>query len=495
MDNFLKISLLPVLILFSTVVAGQESEKDWSIKMTEVAIADSTQSFNDIARQFFLMEKNAYEQALAFPGADGFGKDATGGRGGKVVYVTNLNNSGPGSLREAVEMEDPRIVVFSVSGNIDLKSPLKINDGDITIAGQSAPGDGICVRYYPVTVSADNVIIRYMRFRMGDTKKVQDDALSGRHIRNVIIDHCSISWGTDETATFYWVQDFTMQWCIISESLNNSVHEKGEHGYGGIWGGIRASFHHNLFAHHKSRTPRFSGSNSTSNSEEQITYFRNNVVYNWMTNDTYGGEDGRFNLVNSYYKPGPATEPSKRDRILNPYKPFGKFYVKGNMIKGAPEITQNNWDGGVQCEDGVCPDSIRQQQPFNYEMKYTESAEDAFEQVLARSGASLHRDAVDQRIVAEVRNGVATYEGSKTKKPGIIDSQKNVGGWPKLEAAPAPSDSDRDGIPDQWEEKHNLNSGNASDAAAYELDKNYTNIEVYLNSLVDSGKETNVSNE
>lgn len=423
------------------------------------------------------------QDGLAFPSAEGFGKYTTGGREGKVVYVTNLDDSGSGSLRAAVEMDGPRIVVFSVSGNIDLKSPLKINDPDITIAGQTAPGDGICIRYYPVKVSADNVIIRYLRFRMGDVYKVEDDALGGKRHKNIIIDHCSISWGTDETASFYWNHNFTMQWCIISESLNNSVHHKGEHGYGGIWGGVKASFLHNLMAHHKSRMPRFSGSSSTANSKDEVTDFRNNVIYNWVINDSYGGEDGRFNVVNNYYKPGPATESSKKKRILNPYSPYGDFYVAGNFVEGAPAVTQDNWNGGIQCRDSACPDSIRHQEPFNFEIKNTDSAKKAYNRVLSSAGASLHRDSVDQRVVREVRNGSATYEGAKTQKPGIIDSQQDVGGWPKLNSKSAPIDTDRDGMPDDWENKHELNP-QKRDASGHSLDKNYTNIEVYLNSLV-----------
>ena len=426
----------------------------------------------------------ADSKALAFPGAEGFGRYTTGGRGGQVVYVTNLEDSGEGSLRKAIQKKGPRIVVFAVSGTIALKEPLDINNGDITIAGQSAPGDGICISNYPVSVKADNVIIRYMRFRMGNVTGQEADALGGnRGQSNIIIDHCSMSWATDECASFYRNKQFTLQWSIISESLNESVHAKGDHGYGGIWGGEGASFHHNLIANHSSRTPRFSGSKSTPNSPDELVDFRNNVIFNWVHNSSYGGEKGRYNMVNNYYKAGPATSSSRKNRIVNPSQPYGQFYVSGNHVEGYPAISTDNWAGGVQADH---VDSAKAVNPFKVTAIKEQSAAEAYELVLAHAGASYKRDAVDARVVADVRSGKPT---SGAKKNGIIDSQQDVGGWPELKSLPAPEDQDQDGMPDAWERQHNLDPNNPADAAGYTLDKQYTNVEVYLNSLVKTATE------
>jgi pectate lyase len=417
------------------------------------------------------------DQPLAFPGAEGFGKYTTGGRGGSVLVVTNLNDDGPGSLREAIRKKGPRIIVFAVSGYIDLKSPLFINNPDVTIAGQTAPGDGITLRHYPLKVSTENVIIRYLRFRLGDVSKIEEDAISGIRQKNIIIDHCSVSWATDECASFYGNENFTMQWCIISESLNSSVHSKGDHGYGGIWGGRKATFHHNLIAHHNSRLPRFSGSASVPNAPDELVDFRNNVIYNWMNNNTYGGEKGRYNVVNNYYKPGPSTKSSRKTRILDPSVPYGKFFVAGNVLEGFENITRNNKLGITN----NAADSALVSKSFEVERINEHSARQAFELVLLGAGASLVRDAVDLRIVEEVKNGTASFGKNKD---GIIDSQNDVGGWPELKTVPAPTDSDNDGMPDDWEQKNRLNPNDASDAARYTLSKTYTNIEVYINGLV-----------
>jgi len=422
---------------------------------------------------------DSYGQSIAFPGAEGFGKFTTGGRGGRVIKVTNLQDSGDGSLRKAIQAKGPRIILFDVSGTIALESPLDVNNGDVTIAGQSAPGEGICVKNYPVTIKSDNVIVRYLRFRMGDERNVQGDALGGtKGSNNVIIDHCSISWATDECASFYNNSAFTLQWCIVSESLNASVHEKGQHGYGGIWGGRGASFHHNLIASHHSRMPRFSGSSTTPNTEMELVDFRNNVIYNWEINNIYGGEKGKYNVVGNYFKPGPATQAKVRNRLLNPSEPYGRFYVTGNVMENNKQVSSDNWSGGVQCTQ---PDSAKASTAFAVPLMKAISADEAYAAVLSDGGASLCRDAVDKRIVEEIKHG-KLYMGSR--KNGIIDSQKDVGGWPELKSATVSPDSDGDGIPDSWEVRNKLNPADSKDGSAFTLSKEFSNVEVYLNSLV-----------
>jgi hypothetical protein len=416
------------------------------------------------------------DSLIAFPGAEGFGKYTTGGRGGKVYIVTNLNDKGPGSLREAIQKKEPRTIVFAVAGTIALESTLNINYGNVTIAGQSSPGDGICIRNYAVKVNADNVILRYLRFRLGDEAKQQDDAISGISQKNIIIDHCSMSWATDECASFYRNRNFTMQWCIVSESLNHSVHEKGDHGYGGIWGGMGASFHHNLIASHTSRLPRFSGSSTTPNPPDELVDFTNNVIYNWEGNSTYGGELGKYNVVNNYYKAGAATK-AKKPWIVNPTSSVGKFFINGNCLYNNDAVTKNNWLG-VKAD---YPDSAKATKSFQVVLISQQNADQAFDAVLKQAGASFKRDAVDSRIVEEVKKGVSKSGRNHT---GIIDSQKDVGGWPELKSNAAPTDKDKDGMPDEWETKRKLNPASAEDASQFTLNKSYTNLEVYLNELI-----------
>lgn len=427
---------------------------------------------------------------LAFPTAEGAGCYSAGGRGGVVYEVTNLNDSGPGSLRAAVEAYGPRTVVFRVSGTIKLEKKLKIGNAYITIAGQTAPGDGICLRDYPLEIDAHNVIIRYMRFRLGDQTPTGEDfdAIWGRYRWNIIIDHCSASWSVDETLSHYGADSLTVQWCIVSESLYYSHHEKGAHGYGGIWGGKNASFHHNLIAHHSSRNPRFSGGETSTCVNVD---FRNNVVYNWGFNSVYGGEGGTINMVGNYYKAGPATKSSVRYRIVEPSDGNGRWFVEGNYVDGYPGITENNWSGGVQ---GAYVSMVKSDTAFTYVPINEQNAEEAYQSALDYAGANLPvRDSVDQRVINDVRTGTAACDGyyyeikqgfsDTSVDRGIIDSQNDVGGWPVLHSTEPLSDSDHDGIPDFWEIAHGLNPNDDSDRNIVSND-GYTRLEDYLNSLV-----------
>lgn len=440
------------------------------------------------------------EEAYAFPGAEGFGRKVTGGRGGKVLFVTNLEDSGPGSLRSAVQSSGSRYVVFNVSGTIELKSALKIRNNNITIAGQTAPGDGICIKNYPVEVSADNVIIRFLRFRMGDEAQQEADALGGRFHKNIIIDHCSMSWSTDECVSFYANENTTIQWCIVSESLRNSVHVKGAHGYGGIWGGRYASFHHNLLAHHDSRNPRLGEEAGKSFALTDLVDLRNNVIYNWGSNSCYGGEAMNVNIVNCYYKPGPASKNRERiisiDKNKDPaseiYNRWGKFYIDGNYIEGSERASEDNWTYGVynqfHSSYGIVSDEekavMRLSSPHTIENNVkTHTAQEAYDRVLDYAGASMIRDAVDIRIIENVRTGTYTAEGSNGSSKGIIDSQCDVGGWPELKSTVSPTDTDNDGMPDEWETKMGLDP-NKANANGNDLSSAYDNIEVYINSLV-----------
>ncbi len=423
----------------------------------------------------FLWGAHAFAQEIAFPSAEGFGKYATGGRDGKILFVTNLNDSGEGSLREALEQKYPRIILFKVSGTIQLESQLDIKHGNISVLGQSAPGDGIAIRNYPIKATdVDNVIIRYIRSRLGDTSGFQGDAISINHCSNVIVDHCTFSWSVDESASVYDNDSTTVQYCMVTESLNNSVHKKGDHGFGGIWGGRKATFHHNLFAHHRSRNPRFQGDRYHKQPEKEIVDFRNNVIYNWGGNNSYGGEEGNHNIVNNYYKAGPATR-SKKDKILDPYEPLGRFYVSGNILVGDEEVNENNWEGVNHFEDTP---EIKLDEPIDVEPIITQTAEQAYKKVILEAGCSYQRDDVDRRIIEEVKKGNAKYG------TGIIDSQEEVGGWPLLETKSIAKDSDGDAIPDNWELENGLDP-KANDSMDRSLNPDYVNLEVYLNGLLE----------
>ncbi|WP_426478944.1 pectate lyase family protein [Chryseobacterium sp. CBSDS_008] len=440
------------------------------------------------------------QEVLSFPGAEGFGRFTTGGRGGKVYYVTSLKDDhSEGTLRFALNQKGPRYIVFKTGGTIYLQSPLQIKEGDVTIAGQTAPGDGITIANYETFVAADNVIIRFLRFRMGDQKKFEGDALGARFIKNLMVDHCSMSWSTDETVSIYANEKTTLQWCIIAESLRNSVHHKGAHGYGGIAGGKYASFHHNIYAHHDSRNPRLGEYAGSKSALTDLTDFRNNLIYNWGHNSLYGGEGMNVNIVNNYYKPGPATLTGKRivaiDKNENPkaeiFNIWGKYYINGNVIQGNPEITKDNWTKGVFDQMKTSynltekdKNSIKISRPHDIGNNIkTHSAQEAYSKVVKSGGASLVRDAVDLHVIKDIENGNFTYTGSKGSKNGIIDSQNNTGGFPLLKQGEPSPDSDHDGMPDEWEIKYHLNPKTA-DANGRDLDRNYDNIEMYMNDIV-----------
>ena len=456
----------------------------------------------------------------AFPGAEGGGAYTFGGRGGKVYVVNSLEDTGKGTLREACEQGGARIIVFNVSGIIRLKSPLIIRAPYVTIAGQSAPGDGICVAGESVWINTHDVVIRYMRFRRGATDVTRrDDAIGGNPVGNIIIDHVSASWGLDENMSIYrHVYDrgdgskpeklptvnVTIQNSIFSEALDTY-----NHAFGSTIGGLNSTFMRNLWASNISRNPSVGMYGDFG--------FANNVIFNWWNRSADGGDNNSFySFINNYYKPGPITPAGApiSYRILKPesgrdkkfVNEFGKAYVTGNIIEGNNRVTQNNWDGGVQPESKRdrqhLLDSIRSVQPLPMAKVTIIPAQQAYDYVLANAGASLPvRDAVDRRIIKQVRTGkievvadsllpakqsyVKRRLPSDSYKKGIISDIAQVGGYPGYTGKPY-LDTDNDGIPDAWEKQHGLNFKNAADAA--QLSKSgYANIELYLNSLVDLG--------
>lgn len=471
-------------------------------------------------------------QAPAFPGAEGHGRYVTGGRGGEVRHVTNLNDSGTGSLRTAVSGSTKKIVVFDVAGVIALNSDLNIG-ANTTIAGQTAPYPGITIRYYTVKPNGDNIIIRFLRIRRGEEKDVNDgaDALFVREHKNLMFDHCSFSWSIDETLSCYDNRDFTAQWCTIGEGLNDAGHTKGDHGYGGIWGGKGASFHHNLIIHENNRAPRLNGARYNWGGYDTSKYpnsvqaervdLRNNVMFNWGNgNGAYGGMGGYFNIVNNYYKAGPGT--SNKTRVFQcstnaskdsggalPDGLPGLYYINGNYVTAAGSSAANyDWKGVKQDSgNGVTVKSngestyldskgiygtagatvkIKLDTPVDAGEVTTHTAQNAYAKVLAYAGASLHRDNVDTRYMKETSQGIPTYSGSVTlNRPGIIDHVSDQGEY-SLESTARPNgfDTDKDGMPDEWEQ---LNGGDLN-PNEYTLDSQnrwYTNLEVYLSSLVE----------
>jgi len=464
------------------------------------------------------------ETTPAFPGAEGFGRYTSGGRGGAVYHVTSTADDGSaGTFRWALSKSGKRTIVFDVSGTIHLTSPLSISTSNVTIAGQTAPGDGICVADYPFTINASNVIIRFVRFRLGNLFVAyhEGDGLGGMDQENVIVDHCSVSWSIDECCSVYGMKNLTVQWCIVSQSLRNAGHVKGAHGYGGNWGGSGASYHHNLICHHDSRSPRL-GPRASTQTDERMD-MRNNVIYNWAGNGCYGGEGMKVNIVNNYYKPGPGTKQKsaliqyriagigiRTTAYCETYPAFapmlhvwGKFFVDGNYINGFSDVTADNWTKGIYAQisntttdnlfTDVTKDTMKLSAPMDFMYTTTHTAQAAYEKVLKYAGASLSRDWVDTLMVYDTRNGVASHTGTGSGDVyGIIDTQNdnkpaNAPGdwnpWPTLIGKACPTDTDQDGMPDAWETANGLNPNNATDGNSLNIE-GYTMLEVYMNSLV-----------
>lgn len=457
----------------------------------------------------------------AFPGAWGGGMYSFGGRGGKVIVVTNLNDSGPGSFRDACEQGGPRIVVFNVSGIIRLNAPLSIRAPYITIAGNTAPGDGVCVAGNTVQLDTHDVVVRHMRFRRGKTEAAdRDDSFGGNPIGNIMIDHVSASWSLDENISMYRhmyrptggdkdlklpTVNVTIQNSISSESLNIY-----HHAFGSTIGGLNSTFLRNLWACNTGRNPSVGMYGDFT--------FVNNVLFNYRHRTVDGGDHmSLYNIINNYFKPGPGTPVGDiAFRLLKPESErsktvvdhFGKAYVSGNVVEGYDKVTKDNWDGGVQPE--VRSNSlktvlakIRVDEPFKHAPLPIVSAAAAYEYVLANSGATLpRRDPVDERIIKEVRTGVippitiakgsqekAKFYGYQQKytdelaelvKKGFITDPSEVGGWPEYQGAPY-QDSDGDGMPDDWEKAHGLNPNDPSDATTDLNGDGYTNIEEFIN--------------
>ncbi|WP_407429848.1 polysaccharide lyase family 1 protein [Arcticibacter sp.] len=442
-------------------------------------------------------------QQIAFPGAEGYGKFTTGGRGGRVIEVTNLKgDESPGSLRAALNTpgSDPITIVFRISGNISLTNgQVKVGRSNMTIAGQTAPGGGICIKDGYLKFSGSNLIIRFMRFRPGDASGLSDlSCLGNENSQNVIIDHCSLSWSNEESHTCYDNKYITVQWCILSESLYKSFDSKGARSYAAQWGGQYATYHHNLIASNASRSPRVNGSRS--HDTVAVCDYRNNVIYNWgKSGAVYGGElevndpNARcyVNWVNNYYKPGPATasdlyfvQPSYESR-KGAAKGYAKWYLDGNVMEGTDgSLNSDNWKG-VDASKVGSAENIRSMSEFHVERPFTETAGEAYKSVLANAGAIFpERDKVDKRVVNEASGKLKpSGSGAYGQNKGIIDTQKSVGGWPELKSSKAPVDLDHDGMADDWEIKNKLNPNNVEDRNIV-ADDGYTMLEKYINSLV-----------
>ncbi|HSV27119.1 MAG TPA: hypothetical protein VLH60_04425 [Sedimentisphaerales bacterium] len=437
---------------------------------------------------------HALASSLAFPGAEGHGAYAVGGRGGDVYYVTNLNDSGAGSLRQGIATaggtaSTGRTIVFEVSGTIVLTSNLNINRSYITIAGQTAPGDGICLRDRSLRVNASHVIVRYIRVRLGDESLTEEDGIWIQSGSNIIMDHVSASWSVDEvfstSTSVAGLTNVTVQWSLITEALNNSIHGKGAHGYGALIRGCydsRFSYHHNLWVHNAGRNPRPGNYDENPHTIDPcglLFDFRNNVIYNWSGSRPGAEYDTlsvcRYNYVGNWARPGANS--TAGGLFLTTCKHFRGFFA-GNYFNGTYAADDWVWVTFSGTWTTAERNAYKQSAPFPTGPMMTDTALVAYERVLHHAGASLpKRDIVDTRLVNDVRNNTGV----------IIDTQNQVGGWPTLRSAAPPLDTDRDGMPDAWEIANGLNPSNAADRNSYTFSTDYTNLEIYLNGLVPNG--------
>lgn len=460
-----------------------------------------------IALLVFLSCIDSQAQPTAFPGAEGFGKFATGGRGGKVYTVTNLNDSGPGSFRDGLNSfpNDPLTIVFAVGGTIDLQSEIRVKRSNLTIAGQTAPGDGICLKGHSFKINGaraisqggnhGNIIIRYLRSRPGGTADPAIYGFNMENCHNVIVDHCSFSWANEECAAMYDTKNVTVQWSIFSEGLYNSGHLKGNRSYGGVWGGQYSSYHHNLIAHQQARAIRFNGARA--HDTLAVIDYRNNVIYNAGSHNAAAGGDieipngeSKINLVNNYYKPGPAT-PGNYSFIQADYNAatsvgVGEFYVSGNVMVNYPGKTADNWTG-VDFSKILTQNQVQAKSIAAFPVSQVlpnETAKAAYENVLKNAGAILpKRDAVDTRIVSETATGTVSTVGITSGKGGIIDKPEEVGGWPLYQSGTTVVDTDGDGMPDAWESLNGLDPNDGADGNIINSE-NITKLEEYLNSIL-----------
>ena len=444
-----------------------------------------------------------WPKILAFPGAEGFGRYASGGRGGKVAAVTNLldeiTNPPEGSLRWAMTRHptEPLTVVFRVSGLIQLKGDLRVKRDNFTLAGQTSPG-GICVTGGKVNLGgSNNVIVRHLRFRIGNG--IHESAFGMENSTKFIIDHCSFGWSGEENMTVYDNDLSTVQWCLIHEGLFDSGHSKGDRGYGVQWGGKNATYHHNLLAHNDSRSPRFNGARSAPGYPKDtkvLIDFVNNVNFNWgRASSSYGGEisqasnSHRTNFINNYWKPGPARSALVSSWFIDLYygglpDKISVWWMNGNIMEGSAAFNADNFAGlTTRYPAEINPQLFRAAAPFEILHPVTiESAQAAYESVLEKAGA-FPRDSVDARIVGDVRDPDRVTVTGKSGRRGIIDQINSVGGHASYDDSPAPSDIDGDGMPDDWETENGLNPNNSADGNITSINRTYTNLEIYLNEL------------